>query len=420
MRPRRDSGTLWTLTGTIIRIAQRAGLHRDGISLGVEPWSTEIRNRLWWQIVLLDGRTTELSGFGKSISAPLYDAKMPLNINDSDLDPSMTSLPQERVGATEMMYCCICYEVGNFFRETRAHLAFQVDWNDINTPQILAKRDAAIDELEQRLEDKFLRYCDPLIPLHQLCSILGRAAIATIRVMVHHPSQYKDKGVSLPQSERDMLFKYSLKILEYENMAHTTKRLRKYIWSIQNHFAWHPVICLLGELRRRKTGGDAEEAWAQIEELFAHRPEMLEVRSKPLHTVLGNLALKAWDARQQGLGRCERGQPLPNTPAFIKTIQEQRARSMHNPSHEQESRPAYMPDLPDTTGLRSLDGSDQGTKVNVLGDPDNGTFDNSGMIPDPSPMDWSQWDNLFFQNFDYQPDTDDAELLFGQNTEHTG
>src|SRR5271154_815004 len=100
MRPRSDSGTLWALTGTLLRIAQRGGLHRDGISLGVEPWSAEMRNRLWWQIVLLDGRTTELSGFGRSISAPLYDTKMPLNINDSDLDPSITSLPQERAGAT--------------------------------------------------------------------------------------------------------------------------------------------------------------------------------------------------------------------------------------------------------------------------------------------------------------------------------
>lgn len=420
MRPRSDSGTLWALTGTLLRIAQRGGLHRDGISLGVEPWSAEMRNRLWWQIVLLDGRTTELSGFGRSISAPLYDTKMPLNINDSDLDPSITSLPQERAGATEMMHCCICYEVGNFFRETRAHLGLKSNWKDFSTSQILAKKDAAIDELEQRLEDKFLKYCDPLNPLHQLCSITGRAVIATIRVMVHHPSQYTDKGVSLPQSERDMLFKYSLKILEYDNMAHTMKSLKKFRWSIQNYFPWHPVICLLGELRVRKTGGDADQAWDQLEELFVHRPEWFKVRNKPLHTVFGNLALKAWNARQQELERCHSGQSLPSTPAFIMTIQAQRATSMQNPSQEQKRRPAYKPDLSDTAGLRSSNGSDQSAAVNMLSDPDNAMFDGSGMILDPSPMDSSQWDDLIFQNFDYQPDADDAELLFGQSTGYGG
>lgn len=93
---------------------------------------------------------------------------------------------------------------------------------------------------------------------------------------------------------------------------------------------------------------------------------------------------------------------------------------MQNPSQEQNRRPAYKPDLSDMAGLRSSNGGDQSAAVNVLSDLDNAMFDGSGMILDPSPIDSSQWDDLIFQNFDFQPDADDAELLFGQSTGYGG
>ncbi|KAL8634535.1 MAG: hypothetical protein Q9228_007870, partial [Teloschistes exilis] len=62
MYHRYDSHSLWTLTGVALRIAQRMGLHRDGADLKLPPLETEIRRRLWWQILLLEVRAAEFSG----------------------------------------------------------------------------------------------------------------------------------------------------------------------------------------------------------------------------------------------------------------------------------------------------------------------------------------------------------------------
>lgn len=39
--------TVWTLTGVVVRIAQGIGLDRDGTILGLSPFDTEIRRRIW-------------------------------------------------------------------------------------------------------------------------------------------------------------------------------------------------------------------------------------------------------------------------------------------------------------------------------------------------------------------------------------
>lgn len=71
----------------------------------VSVFESEMRKRLWSQIGLLELRMAELSGCGTSSLSPVSDALLPMNINDSDLDPDMTLAPKEKEGATEMMFC---------------------------------------------------------------------------------------------------------------------------------------------------------------------------------------------------------------------------------------------------------------------------------------------------------------------------
>jgi hypothetical protein len=41
------------------------GMHLDGILLGLSPFETEIRRRIWWQLRMYDFRAAELSGQAK-------------------------------------------------------------------------------------------------------------------------------------------------------------------------------------------------------------------------------------------------------------------------------------------------------------------------------------------------------------------
>lgn len=87
------------LSGVAIRLGQRIGLHKDGSTLGLSAYETELRRRLWWQIVFLDGRAAELSG--TRLTALIeHDVKLPCNASDDELQPSLKELPEGRLGAT--------------------------------------------------------------------------------------------------------------------------------------------------------------------------------------------------------------------------------------------------------------------------------------------------------------------------------
>ena len=48
-----DNRSVWTLTGLVLRMGHSLGVHRDGVQFGLDPFNTEMRRRLWWQICTL-------------------------------------------------------------------------------------------------------------------------------------------------------------------------------------------------------------------------------------------------------------------------------------------------------------------------------------------------------------------------------
>jgi len=97
-------------------MAQRISLHRDGSLLGLSPFDIEIRSRIWWCLLFLDGQTSEFCGAGLSIFPP-FDAKPPLNINETDLSPGTSVLPATYDSPTEMTLSCPKYETEQFFKD---------------------------------------------------------------------------------------------------------------------------------------------------------------------------------------------------------------------------------------------------------------------------------------------------------------
>ncbi|KAF4472745.1 transcriptional regulatory [Fusarium albosuccineum] len=68
LRVHDNSRAVWVLIGTAIRLAQSIGIHRDGASLKLDPFESELRLlRLWWQLCLLDSRAPEDHGFANTI-----------------------------------------------------------------------------------------------------------------------------------------------------------------------------------------------------------------------------------------------------------------------------------------------------------------------------------------------------------------
>jgi hypothetical protein len=76
LRRNDDARTIWTMTGLVVRIAQALGVHRDGSHFGLMPFEIEMRRRLWWQVCILDARSSEDHGCDPTIFEAHFDSKM--------------------------------------------------------------------------------------------------------------------------------------------------------------------------------------------------------------------------------------------------------------------------------------------------------------------------------------------------------
>lgn len=392
-----DPHTLWTLTGIAIRIGQRIGLHHDGASLGLSIFETELRRRVWWQIFLLDGRSAELSGSETSLLAPAWDTKPPLNVNDSDLNPNMREMPVEHTGLTEMVFCLIRYEFGMFLRSSSPTTASDGRWPKLSGAAVsILEKDKAIEDLEKLLEQKFLRLCDPSIPLHFQCILVAKAATCMMRLRAHHPRHRSDGGASMAQSEKDMLFSNSVKILELDNLSYSTQIAQRFLWHAKSYFQWHAMIYALSELCFRTSGDEADRAWQQVTEVYNHHPELLTDANNALNIAIGNLTIKAWKAREIELERQQR-RPQTSPPDFISTLHYQReTRTRLLAPTPSFSEP--MITTPDGPLARERQARDIHESDVSMGSATSSGLDNPRPSDSPpeehSPVNWAEWDSL--------------------------
>ena len=59
-----DPQVFWILTGVGVRIAQRMGLHRDGVEMGLSPFQIQMRRRVFYQLIPLEGGASRMTGTG--------------------------------------------------------------------------------------------------------------------------------------------------------------------------------------------------------------------------------------------------------------------------------------------------------------------------------------------------------------------
>ena len=404
MRPSYDPGTLWVLSGIAVRIAQRIGLHQDGLSLGLPVFETEMRRRLSWLIAVFDGRSAQVAGQGASAISQGWNLELPSNVNDSDLDPDMQEQPVESTGATEMIFCLIRYTAGRYFERARLLTVSGSNCQKSSPEASNLDRDKKIDDLQSVLENKYLRFCDLVIPLHLLAASLVRSSIYSMRVMAHHPRQQPDGGIHMSQKEKDELFNNCLKLIEYANLAYSVESLHRYLWHIGAHFQWHAFIYVLGELQFRQAGEQVDQAWRQIEEVFKNHPEMITDRKGNFHAAVGRLTKRAWEVREVELGRRQPNLTPLVRPDFIDKLHSQETDDpgtklqKPNVTDSQERKPDER---------RSENGMAHGestASTNTLNN-DSGGFDlpflSDSTPMDLTPIDWAVWDDVI-KDFELQ------------------
>ncbi|KAK5652406.1 hypothetical protein OQA88_10598 [Cercophora sp. LCS_1] len=290
-----DDQSMWLLAGLAGRTAQVMGMHREQTLNKLPPFEAELRRRLWWQIILLDSQSASVSGTRLDATwVDTGDTKCPLNLSDSALSPYMREIPFEHQGPTEMLFCRVRFEVGECMKQVR-----KVERARKVSPSVpLAQAEQAIDSLEHKLDEHLFRRCDGSIPLHLLATGVGHSAICSMRLSVRQhlyvPAETKGVG-KMSEAGRGELFQLALRILEYDNVAYSTKSLQPFLWYVTSNFPFQALIHVLTHLLHWAKGDEAEQGWASINQVYGDRPDLIGDTKKPVSVAIGNLILKAWE-----------------------------------------------------------------------------------------------------------------------------
>ncbi|QIW94719.1 hypothetical protein AMS68_000237 [Peltaster fructicola] len=381
VRTHYDPHTFWILSGVAFRIGQRMGIHRDGEILGLSPFEVHMRRRLFWQLLPMDGIAAQLSGTGIAPAPDSWDTKQPLNINEDQIWPGMTHMPEEKVGATDMIFCIARTEVGRFHNRTKSALRASDDNITAQDLQKLAAGDIEkrIEEMEDLLERKIVRYCDVVNPLHFLSVTMCRGAMNVIKLRVKI-SLAKDQPMSSEHMRE--VYRLAMRVVDYDIASHENPAMAKYMWHFRALFQHSSLACALTSLRNPVflSPQEIRSAWEKIGRLYSHHPELM-AQKRALHIALGRLTLKSWDVSAYNAG-------IVVEPGFITTLRNLRHRDKSHRTHAGESIPALVTPT-ETAFSNNISPESQGILTGLSADDLNVNYDFS-----LDNMDWMNWDKM--------------------------
>ncbi|KAK9590797.1 hypothetical protein V6Z92_003886 [Aspergillus fumigatus] len=309
-----DTKFVWTMTAVVLRLAQGIGLHRDGTNFGLKPFETEMRRRLWWHICLLDIKSAEEHGTDAQIQDRMFDTRLPLNINDDDITLDMQEPPEERVGFTEMTFCLVRCEITAALKRISSMCPTNLPHPE-NTQQPADSCAKLIQEVNKRIEERYIQHCDMNVPVQWVCATVARLILAKLWLIVHHPMTRKDPAAgNLTIASRETLFVTSVEIAEFTRLLGRDQTTAKWSWLFVTNMQWHLIAFVLSELCVRPLSPLTDRAWQVVSSLYEtwgltakHRKGMLW---RPLSRLMKRVAAFREQQQQQ---QQQQQQGLQNT-----------------------------------------------------------------------------------------------------------
>lgn len=267
-RSHRDHSLIWTLTGTAIRLATRMGLHREPATLGLTPFDCEMRRRLWWQIVVLDAQTAQDNDVDPSIYEHSFDTRRPANVDDSALDPSMSTIAIDSSSCTEMLFPLRMIEL----TRTARRLLFSRPFTHANTyPNIsyLEQLDS-LTSLQTQLAAHDATMLDGSTPICILTQAYTSMEVARMKLVLHQlascdpvqQQRHHHSATSLPLAAA--IIEISRAILHHLATLRANTRQRKWLWLVQRDPEW-PAVAALLMVERQHSCVDGE-TWRLVDE----------------------------------------------------------------------------------------------------------------------------------------------------------
>lgn len=217
----------------------------------------ELRRRTWGHIQSADSRVAE--DHGLSVPENDYgDTELPLNIDDQSLSETgiVPAVSQNRW--TELTFSLIVIEINRGRPALNRRLVGAAD------PERL------LAEFKGSIEDKYLRHCDPDIPVQRFGFLLGRLLLIKTEVCIRQ-KQLQSQGPSAGPLDHNVIQEALAQACDGVEIGlemHSNELLRGFRWLMMTFTQYHLLTYILWALCVYPTGPHVDRAWCAIDMQF--------------------------------------------------------------------------------------------------------------------------------------------------------
>jgi len=193
------------------------------------------------------------------------NTQLPMNINDSALDPAMASLPVASSAYTDMSLPVLMIEMSCILQQQQRKLAA---WTAHGVASAEALQDNAMEGLLRRAE-LILATCNPIIPLQRATIIITRVALRKADFVTKLQYLTVTKGAPTHTEEAiNQMVVYACEIVEIKRTLQQDEQLRNYHWANESYTQYHTLLFLLRFLCTNPTSDLADRAWEAVGIVF--------------------------------------------------------------------------------------------------------------------------------------------------------
>ncbi|KAH7137389.1 fungal-specific transcription factor domain-containing protein [Dactylonectria estremocensis] len=340
--------SLSAILGVAIRIALRMGLHNELDNAKCAPLEAEMRRRLWWSLIVFDSRIGELADHKSTGISPTWNCRIPLNVNESELRPEIKEPPplEPELKSTEALFVVVRSEMSDFLR----HTAFYLDFSSPalkplakNAQHGLMPEGSELDSLEEMVNNKYLKFCDPEIPLHYITIWTARGTLAKWRIVEYFWRSF-ESSAKPSDAELDAIMVHTIAMLESDTKLMTSPLTKGYRWLLEKYFPLPAYMQIARDLRQRPISQKAERAWEVMSENFDARFNTnFDTTHSPIFKFFNKIIIEVWTTRAAELKRLGE---VVTLPVIVTRINEA---SLYALQDKQSINPAQVDDVADVS-----------------------------------------------------------------------
>ncbi|KAI1323304.1 hypothetical protein F5Y16DRAFT_403606 [Xylariaceae sp. FL0255] len=289
---------VWMMTGLLIRMGQALGLQRDASHFNnFTPFEAETRRKVWYALCMLDVRASEDQGTEFTIQFGGFDTKLPLNINDNDIDVETKEMPREREGLADMTICITSMDLSNISR--------QIMLPGTN----LEEQDRLLGVIYEKLDKGYLQYAPGMEDLAVWTIVSSTRCMAgKLTLLAHLPVLFSSPSEDLSDKIRNKLLVAAIEVAEFNHALNAEQACRHWRWIFQTYTHWHAIVYLLIDISRRQWSPIVERSWLALHSPWLIPPQHNLNKNLRIWIPLRKLVTKARKHRESELERL-RGDP---------------------------------------------------------------------------------------------------------------